>query len=218
MEHLPPVAIPWWLRTRLWIHDVIETHLPAVSGSLLEGLLIGERRQLPPTLLADFPPRGCFPCPGHLRLQRRAGRGLGIPPPQARAPPCAPRGWAGARDAHRVCRSGGRPAVRAPGNHHGWPLPRRGPPGSREPRLEQSRCGPPGVTGPGPGRPGGARSPAVVRGDSGPSPSESVDPGTARTVVPRTDRQCPGCRVGRRTAGRDARDAHPLRPALTPRA
>ena len=60
VEHLPPVAIPWWLRTRLWIHGVIETHLPAVSGSLLEGLLIGERRQLPPTLLADFRRAGVF--------------------------------------------------------------------------------------------------------------------------------------------------------------
>jgi competence protein ComEC len=60
VEHLPPTAIPWWLRTRLWIHGVIETHLPAVSGSLLEGLLVGERRQLPPTLLADFRRAGVF--------------------------------------------------------------------------------------------------------------------------------------------------------------
>jgi competence protein ComEC len=60
VEHLPPAAIPWWLRTRLWIHGVIETHLPAVSGALLEGLLIGERRQLPPSLLADFRRAGVF--------------------------------------------------------------------------------------------------------------------------------------------------------------
>ena len=60
VEPLPPAAIPWWLRTRLWIHGVIETHLPAVSGALLEGLLIGERRQLPPSLLADFRRAGVF--------------------------------------------------------------------------------------------------------------------------------------------------------------
>jgi len=51
---LPAGPLPWWLRARLWIHAVTVAHLPPVSASLLEGLLIGERRQLPPTLLADF--------------------------------------------------------------------------------------------------------------------------------------------------------------------
>lgn len=60
VELLPPAPLPWWLRTRLWIHAVIEAHLPPVSGSLLEGLLIGERRQLPPTLLADFRQAGVY--------------------------------------------------------------------------------------------------------------------------------------------------------------
>jgi competence protein ComEC len=60
VERLPPAPVPWWLRTRLWIHGVIEAHLPPVSGALLEGLLIGERRQLPPTLLADFRRAGVF--------------------------------------------------------------------------------------------------------------------------------------------------------------
>lgn len=60
VERLPPVPVPWWLRTRLWIHAVIEGHLPPVSGALLEGLLIGERRQLPPTLLADFRRAGVY--------------------------------------------------------------------------------------------------------------------------------------------------------------
>lgn len=60
LERLPPAPVPWWLRTRLWIHGVIETHVPPVSGALLEGLLIGERRQLPPTLLADFRRAGVF--------------------------------------------------------------------------------------------------------------------------------------------------------------
>jgi competence protein ComEC len=60
VERLPPSPIPWWLRTRLWIHAVIEGHLPPVSGALLEGLLIGERRQLPPTLLADFRRAGVY--------------------------------------------------------------------------------------------------------------------------------------------------------------
>ncbi len=57
---LPPVPLPWWLRTRLGIHRTIDAHLPPVSGALLEGLLIGERRQLPPTLLADFRQAGVF--------------------------------------------------------------------------------------------------------------------------------------------------------------
>jgi competence protein ComEC len=60
VERLPPAPLPWWLRTRLWIHRAIRTHLPPVSGALLEGLLIGERRQLPPTLLADFRRAGVY--------------------------------------------------------------------------------------------------------------------------------------------------------------
>jgi competence protein ComEC len=60
LEGLPPVGLPWWLRTRLWIHAVIGRHLPPVSGALLEGLLIGERRQLPPTLLEDFRRAGVY--------------------------------------------------------------------------------------------------------------------------------------------------------------
>jgi competence protein ComEC len=60
VEPLPPVPVPWWLRTRLRIHSVLETHLPPVSGALLEGLLIGERRSLPPTLLTDFRRAGVY--------------------------------------------------------------------------------------------------------------------------------------------------------------
>ncbi len=60
VEPLPPVAVPWWLRTRIGIHRTIDAHLPPVSGALLEGLLIGERRQLPSTLLADFRQAGVF--------------------------------------------------------------------------------------------------------------------------------------------------------------
>jgi competence protein ComEC len=60
LERLPPAPVPWWLRTRFRIHAIIEAHLPAVSGALLEGLLIGERRQLPPTLLADFRRAGVY--------------------------------------------------------------------------------------------------------------------------------------------------------------
>ena len=60
LEPLPPIPIPWWLRTRFWIHAVVEAELPPVSGALLEGLLIGERRQLPPTLLADFRQAGVY--------------------------------------------------------------------------------------------------------------------------------------------------------------
>ena len=60
LEGLPRVPLPWWLRTRLWIHAVIGRHLPPVSGALLEGLLIGERRQLPPTLLEDFRRAGVY--------------------------------------------------------------------------------------------------------------------------------------------------------------
>ncbi len=60
LERLPPAPVPWWLRTRLWIHAVIGQHVPPVSGALLEGLLIGERRQLPPTLLDDFRRAGVY--------------------------------------------------------------------------------------------------------------------------------------------------------------
>ncbi|HEX2501583.1 MAG TPA: DNA internalization-related competence protein ComEC/Rec2 [Methylomirabilota bacterium] len=60
VERLPPTPVPWWLRARFRIHAMIEAHLPAVSGALLEGLLIGERRQLPPTLLADFRRAGVY--------------------------------------------------------------------------------------------------------------------------------------------------------------
>jgi competence protein ComEC len=60
VERLPAVLLPWWLGTRLAIHRTIEAQLPPVSGALLEGLLIGERRQLPPTLLDDFRRAGVF--------------------------------------------------------------------------------------------------------------------------------------------------------------
>jgi competence protein ComEC len=60
VQRLPDTPVPWWLRTRLWIHGMIEAHLPPVSGALLEGLLIGERRQLPPSLLADFRRAGVY--------------------------------------------------------------------------------------------------------------------------------------------------------------
>jgi competence protein ComEC len=60
VERLPAAPAPWWLRTRFWIQRTIEAHLPAVSGALLEGLLIGERRQLPPTLLTDFRRAGVY--------------------------------------------------------------------------------------------------------------------------------------------------------------
>jgi competence protein ComEC len=51
---LPPAPRPWWLEIRLWIHARLARELPPVSGALLEGLLIGERRALPPGLVADF--------------------------------------------------------------------------------------------------------------------------------------------------------------------
>lgn len=60
VERLPEGAGPWWLRVRAWIHEVVRAHLPPVSGALFEGLLIGERRQLPPTLAADFRAAGVF--------------------------------------------------------------------------------------------------------------------------------------------------------------
>jgi competence protein ComEC len=60
IEPLPGAGAPWWLHTRAWVHDVVRTHLPPVSGALFEGLLLGERRQLPPTLVADFRAAGVF--------------------------------------------------------------------------------------------------------------------------------------------------------------
>lgn len=60
VERLPGAAPPWWLRVRLWVHEVARAHLPPVSGALFEGLLVGERRRLPPTLLADFRAAGVF--------------------------------------------------------------------------------------------------------------------------------------------------------------
>jgi competence protein ComEC len=51
---------PWWLGLRLQLHRVVQRELPPVSGALLEGLLVGERRQLPATLLADFRTAGVF--------------------------------------------------------------------------------------------------------------------------------------------------------------
>jgi competence protein ComEC len=60
VERLPPETAPWWLRVRAWVHAVVREHLPPVSGALFEGLLIGERRQLPPTLVADFRAAGVF--------------------------------------------------------------------------------------------------------------------------------------------------------------
>ncbi len=60
VERLPDPGAPWWLVVRAWVHRVVEHHLPPVSGALFEGLLIGERRQLPPTLVADFRAAGVF--------------------------------------------------------------------------------------------------------------------------------------------------------------
>jgi competence protein ComEC len=57
---LPPQPAPWWLRVRAWVHALVRAQLPPVSGALFEGLLIGERRQLPPTLVADFRTAGVF--------------------------------------------------------------------------------------------------------------------------------------------------------------
>ena len=106
-----------------------------------KGLLIGERRQLPPTLLARLPAGRGLSRPGHLRLQRRARRRLGLPrPPPRCALPAALAAVPGARDARRVRRGGRGPALRAAGDHHGRPLPRRGPPRPREPRVEQPRA------------------------------------------------------------------------------
>ncbi len=60
IEALPDAGAPWWLRARAWVHLTIQRQLPPVSGALFEGLLIGERRQLPPTLAADFRAAGVF--------------------------------------------------------------------------------------------------------------------------------------------------------------
>ncbi|MGH7318928.1 MAG: DNA internalization-related competence protein ComEC/Rec2 [Candidatus Rokuibacteriota bacterium] len=60
IEEAPGEAAPWWLRVRVWVHDVVQAYLPPVSGALFEGLLIGERRRLPPTLVADFRAAGVF--------------------------------------------------------------------------------------------------------------------------------------------------------------
>ena len=46
--------------SQAWVHRVVQRHLPPVSGALFEGLLTGERRQLPPTLVADFRAAGVF--------------------------------------------------------------------------------------------------------------------------------------------------------------
>jgi competence protein ComEC len=60
LEHLPAAPVPWWLAVRARVHLAVQRHLPPVSGALLEGLLLGERRTLPPTLLADFRAAGVF--------------------------------------------------------------------------------------------------------------------------------------------------------------
>jgi competence protein ComEC len=60
VERLPPAPPPWWLAVRLRIHQLVQRQLPPVSGALLEGLLIGERRRLPPGLLADFRAAGIY--------------------------------------------------------------------------------------------------------------------------------------------------------------
>ena len=60
LEHLPPAPVPWWLAIRARVGLAIQRHLPPVSGALLEGLLLGDRRALPPTLLADFRAAGVF--------------------------------------------------------------------------------------------------------------------------------------------------------------
>ena len=60
VRQLAEASAPWWLRAHVWVHEVVRTHLPAVSGALFEGLLIGERHQLPPTLVADFRAAGVF--------------------------------------------------------------------------------------------------------------------------------------------------------------
>ncbi len=60
VERRAGARVPWWLAVRVWVHEVVKAQLPPVSGALFEGLLIGERRRLPPTLLADFRAAGVF--------------------------------------------------------------------------------------------------------------------------------------------------------------
>src|SRR5439155_833166 len=60
IERVSGPGPPWWLRLRVQLHRAVQRELPPVSGALLEGLLVGERRQLPPTLLADFRTAGVF--------------------------------------------------------------------------------------------------------------------------------------------------------------
>ncbi|MGH7265018.1 MAG: DNA internalization-related competence protein ComEC/Rec2, partial [Candidatus Rokuibacteriota bacterium] len=60
VERLAAAPLPWWLAVRLRIHQLVRSHLPPVSGALLEGLLIGERRRLPPGLLEDFRAAGIY--------------------------------------------------------------------------------------------------------------------------------------------------------------
>jgi competence protein ComEC len=60
LERLPGAPLPWWLAVRARVHLAVQRHLPPVSGALLEGLLLGDRRALPPPLLADFRAAGVF--------------------------------------------------------------------------------------------------------------------------------------------------------------
>lgn len=60
VERLPAAPVPWWLAVRARVRLAVQRHLPPVSGALLEGLLLGDRRALPPTLLADFRAAGVF--------------------------------------------------------------------------------------------------------------------------------------------------------------
>jgi predicted membrane metal-binding protein len=59
-RQLAPGGGPWWLAVRDWVHRLVQRQLPPVSGALFEGLLVGERRQLPATLVADFRAAGVF--------------------------------------------------------------------------------------------------------------------------------------------------------------
>ena len=163
-----------------------------------------------------LPPRGRLSRAGDLRLQRRAGRGLRVPALPTRAPPRAARRWPGARDPRRVRRRRGRPALGAPRHRHGRPLPRRGPPRAREPRVEQSRGGAARAARPRPGEPRRAGAPALLRGNRRAPSSRAVDPRATRAVVSGADRERP-LRVGGSAAWGDAGDAPPLRPALAAR-
>jgi competence protein ComEC len=60
VERVAPDRVPWWLAVRAWVHRLVQRQLPPVSGALFEGLLIGERRQLPPALVGDFRAAGVF--------------------------------------------------------------------------------------------------------------------------------------------------------------